>query len=133
MIRFFQRRRAIKSYVLKGSQELRRRFGIKRWYSVEEVSSSVEEAGLSTAFVAYAHAVFCNRDAFDAFYGALKLRSTYDGLRNEVSCRFLGGARDFTAQAVVEAFDSQRCVHFRESNLAIRSGEDGRPDWPANT
>lgn len=128
MIRFFRKRRAMRNYLSAGSPELLQRFGMKRWYSVEEVSRAVQGAALPSDFIAYAHAVFCERAAFDGYYAALNLRSSYEGLRGEVSRRFLGGARDFTAQAVVEAYcRSQRSDPYHESRIGINCGEDGRP------
>jgi hypothetical protein len=103
VLRFIKRRLAIRSYVFKLSQELSRRFGKKHYYTVDEVAQVAQKAGFKTAFIAYAHAIFCTRKDFDAYYGSLKLNCTYDGLRAIVSRRYFGGIRDFNATSIVNA------------------------------
>lgn len=128
MIRYLQKRRAQKQFLMVGSSELLKRFGLKKWYSIEEVSRVVDTAKLSAAYIAYAHAIFSQRSEFDDYYGSMKLRCTYDGLRTEVSRRFLGGAYEFTAQGVVEAYKPKMFAdHFQENGEGIRSGDNGLP------
>jgi hypothetical protein len=103
MLRFIKRRLAIRSYVMKLSQELSRCFGKKHYYTVDEVMQVAERAGFKTAFIAYAHAIFCTRKDFDAYYRSLQLRCTYDGLRAVVSQRYFGGVRDFDAASIIHA------------------------------
>jgi hypothetical protein len=103
MLRFIKRRLAIRSYVWKLSQELCRRFGKKRYYTVDQVARVAKSAGFKTAFIAYAHAIFCTRKDFDAYYGRLKLDCTYDGVRAVVSRRYFGGVRDFDAASIIRA------------------------------
>ena len=101
MFRLIRRRLAIRSYVWKLSQELLSRFGKKHYYSIDEVTQACCRGSLPTDFIAYAHAVFCSRSDFDAYYGPLRVACTYDGLRRVVSRRFFDGVRDFDADEVV--------------------------------
>jgi hypothetical protein len=87
--------------VWKLSQELLRRFGKKQYYSVDEVTQACRRASLRTAFLAYAHAIFCSRSDFDAHYGPLRVACTYDGLRIVVRRRYFGELRDFDAADIV--------------------------------
>ena len=103
MLRFIKRRVAIRSYVLKLSQELFRRFGKKHYYTVDEVTQVAQRAGFKLAFIVYAHAIFCTRKDFDSYYGLLKLKCTYDGLRMIVSRRYFGNVRDFDAASIINA------------------------------
>jgi Family of unknown function (DUF6559) len=103
MLRLIKQRLAIRSYVWKLSQELLRRFGKKKFYTREEVTRAAKKSHLSTAFIAYAHAIFCTRPEFDAHYGPLQVACTYDDLRSVVSRRYFRGIRDFDAARVVAA------------------------------
>ena len=107
MIRQLKRRSAIGSYFWRLSQALARRFGKKSHYSTEEVSKAAE-AGFDAAFIAYAHAMFCTREDFDAYYGPLRVRCTYDGLRGSVARRFFDGATGFDATNILLRADSPK-------------------------
>lgn len=116
MFRLIKRRLAIRSYVWKLSQELSRRFGKKKFYSVDEVTQAAERGHLSTAFIAYAHAIFCARADFDARYSALGVACTYDGLRGVVSRRYFGGATGFDAARLIAATRREGIIgEFHES------------------
>jgi hypothetical protein len=101
MFRLIRKRLAIRSYVWKLSQELLDRFGKKSYYSLDEVTQACCRGGLPTDFVAYAHAIFCSRSDFDAYYGPLRAACTYDRLRMVVSRRFFGGVHDFNPDEIV--------------------------------
>ena len=115
MIRLIKRRLAIRSYVWKLSQELFRRFGKKRYYSTDEVTQAARRSALPTAFLAYAHAIFCTRADFDAYYTPLRVACTYEGLRAVVSRRYFGGVRDFDAASIVNATRRMDANDFYES------------------
>ena len=115
MIRFVKRYLAIRSYVWRLSQELLRRFGPKRFYSIEEVTKAAQGAGFKMAFIAYAHAIFCNRSDFEEHYGPLHIVCTYDGLRAVVSRSYFGGARDFDAATIVRV---TKQPHHEENNFS---------------
>ncbi len=92
---------AIESYVWDLSQELRRRFGERQYYTVEQVSHAAQAGGFTNVFIAYAHAMFCAREAFDAYYTPLRVACTYDGLREVVGRRYFDGAMDFNGATIV--------------------------------
>ena len=108
MIRWFKRRAAIASYFWRLSQALARRFGRKSHYSVEEVLKTAAGDGFDTAYIAYAHAMFCRRGDFDSYYGPLRVACTYDGLRRIVGRRFFGGATGFDAANILLRADSPK-------------------------
>ncbi len=97
MFRSLKRRRALGRYFWRLSQELWRRFGKKNAYAIDEVSRVAQEGNFDMAFIAYAHAMFCSREDFDAHYGPLRLACTYDGMRESVARRFFSGATGFDA------------------------------------
>jgi hypothetical protein len=99
--RWGARRSAIEDYVWSLSQELSRHFGTKKYYSVEEVNRIAGGSGCRMAYIAYAHAMFCSRSDFDAYYGPLRVACTYDGLRDVIARRYFDGARGFDAATVV--------------------------------
>ena len=73
MIRHIKRYLAIRSYMLRLSQELVRRFDKRSFYPIEQVTQAVERGRFSAAFIAYAHAAFCNQADFDAYYQPFEL------------------------------------------------------------
>ena len=75
--------------------------------SIEEVCKAAE-AGFDTAFIAYAHAMFCTREDFDFHYGPLRVRCTYDGLRRSIARRFFDGATGFDAMNILLRADSPK-------------------------
>jgi hypothetical protein len=88
------------------SQIVSRRFGKKNHYSIVEVSKAAEGGSFNLAFIAYAHAMFCSRQDFDAYYGPLRVSCTYDGLRHPIARRFFGGATEFDATNILLRADS---------------------------
>jgi hypothetical protein len=127
MIRLIKRRIAINNYVWKLSQELLRRFGKKHYYSIEEVTQAARGASFRIAFLSYAHAIFCSRADFDAYYVPLRVACTYDGLRAFVSRRYFGGVRDFDAASIVSSakwIGEGHCY-----DRADRFRLYGTPDW----
>jgi len=101
MIRAIKRYFALGDYVNRLSLELVRRFGMKSLYSLEHVTQTVERGGYDKTYLAYAHAAFCSRDDFDSYYGSMNLKCTFDGLREPIGKRFLGGRTDFDAATVI--------------------------------
>ena len=79
----------IKSYVMKLSLELSR-LGKRHYYTTEEVTQTAERAGFKTDYLAYAHALFCERKDFRRHYKRTKFRECYEALRGEVSHRYFG-------------------------------------------
>lgn len=99
--RFGAERSAIEDYVWRLSQELWRHFGTRTFYTVAEVNRVAGESGLNMTFIAYAHAMFCSRADFDAYYKPLRAPYTYDQLRAVISHRYFDGAFGFDAATVV--------------------------------
>ena len=85
------------------SADLRRRFGLKAFYTIDHVTKAVERGGYSKDFIAYAHATYCSREAFDEHYGPLGVKSTFDGLRRVIANRYLSGRLGFDAETVISA------------------------------
>ena len=118
LFRLIKRRLAIRSYVFKLSLELYRRWGKRRYYTVDEVTGAALRSRRKTSFIAYAHAIFCAREDFDAHYGPLKVNCTYERLRAVVSRQYFGGVRDFDAACILRANRSlEVSARFYESGL----------------
>jgi hypothetical protein len=105
-MRAIRRYFAIRSYVKRLSADLRRRFGLKPFYTIDHVTKAVERGGYSKDFIAYAHATYCSRETFDEYYRPLGVKCTYDGLRTVVGRRYLSGRTDFDAEMVILKFHS---------------------------
>jgi|SRR6266571_1987996 len=118
--RWGAQRSAIEDYVWSLSQELSRHFGTKKYYSVEEVSRIAGESGYKMAYIAYAHAMFCSRADFDAYYDPLRVACTYDGLRGVIARRYFDGARGFDAATVVRL-----ATRPREEEYDFHQGAEG--------
>ena len=104
MIRHLKRYLAIRSYMHRLSGELRRRFDTRRYYSVEMVTQAVQRGGLSSAFIAYAHAAYCSEKDFNAHYEPMGVACTYHGLRKTIGRRYFSGQSDFDAKTVISRF-----------------------------
>lgn len=94
---------AIRGYVKKLSHDLRRRFGLKPFYTIDHVTKAIERGGYSKDFIAYAHAAFCSRESFDAHYVSLGVNCTFDGLRRIIAIRYLRGCMDFDAETLIRS------------------------------
>jgi len=101
MFRLLKRRFAINSYFWRLSQALPRRFDRKNYYSIAEVSRTAEDGHFNMAFIAYAHAMFCRREDFDAHYLPLGVSCSYDSLRETIARRFFDGATGFDAMNIL--------------------------------
>jgi hypothetical protein len=99
--RWGKRNAAIEDYVWGLSQELDRRFGLRNFYSVKDVTKLVHIGGYRMEFVAYAHAIFCSRYDFDEEYRFRKEKLAYYELRDVVARRHFADAREFDAASVV--------------------------------
>ena len=125
MIRQLKRYLAIRSYMHRLSRELLQRYDKRSYYSVEMVTHAVQRGGLSTAFVAYAHAAFCSEQDFEAHYKPMHVACTYHGLRQTIAKRYFSGRSDFDAKAIISrfcriSFDSDT---FYESGIGTNIGQ----------
>ena len=120
MIRHIKRYFAIGKYFWRLSQALARRFGKKNYYTLDQVSKTAKDGGFDMAFIAYAHAMFCQRNEFDAYYAPLRVVCTYDGLRRTVARRFFDGVTGFDALNILVRADSplKREYNFTDSALS---------------
>jgi hypothetical protein len=125
MLRLVKQYLAIRSYVLRLSQDLARRFGKQSYYSVDQVTQTLLRGKYSASFIAYAHATFCGRKDFDAHYGPLGVSCTYDGLRRTVSKRYLAGQFDFNAATIYRRFRRSDDDGFDESGTGQILGGTG--------
>jgi len=108
MLRFFKKRAAIKKFLLRLPLDLKRRFGEKHFYSVEEVTRATQGNEYDKAFLAYAFAVFCSPEAFDAHFAPLKVSCTYEGLRSFVAKKYFGGATHFDVIEIIRLAKTQQ-------------------------
>ena len=91
MFRNIKQRLAIKSYIMELSLELFSRFGKKHYYTIDQVTQTVQRAGLKTAYLAFAYALFCSRSDFR---------------RAKVSRMYFGDVSDFDAANIIDAVHS---------------------------
>lgn len=104
MIRHIKRYLAVRSYVRRLSHDLVRRFGTRPFYSIEQVTQAVQRGNFSAAFIAYAHAAFCNEPDFNAHYQPMAVSCTYSGLRRTIGRRYLYGQLDYDAITITRRF-----------------------------
>ena len=123
MFRSIKQRLAIKSYVTKLSLVLLSCFGKKHYYTIDQVTQTMQRSGFTTVYLAFAHALFCNRGDFKRHYDPLKVRCTYEGLRARASHLYFGGVRDFDAANIIEAVRGLdiKC-QFHESGTGFFTG-----------
>ena len=119
MIQHIKKYFAIRSYMLRLSQELVRRFGKQPYYSVEQVTQAVQRSGLSAASIIYAHAAYCRQEDFAAFYEPLGLANRYQSLRQTIARRYFSGRSAYDAQTIIRRFVPGRVGsgEFHESDI----------------
>lgn len=106
-----------------------RRFDKRSYYSVEMVTQAVQRGGFSPAFIAYAHAAYCNERDFNAYYEPMGVACTYHGLRRTIAKRYFSDLPDFDAKTIINrfcriGFGSDK---FYESNLGDSDNSGGHP------
>jgi len=92
---------AVNSYWLHLAPMLARRWGTQKFYSLEQVTQAAQAAGLTTEFIAYAHAMFCSRSDFDAYYAPLPVVYDYEDMRRVIGSRYCSGATDFDTATIM--------------------------------
>jgi hypothetical protein len=100
MIRHIKRYLAIRSYMLRLSGDLARRFGRRPAYKVEQVTQAVQRGGFPAAFIAYAHAAYCSEEDFNRHYGPQSVACNYWGLRRTIARRYFSKQWDFDARTI---------------------------------
>jgi uncharacterized protein DUF6559 len=99
--RWSPRSAAIEDYVWGLSQELSRRFGLKAYYRIEDVTRVAGETNCRVAYIAYAHAMFCSRSDFNTHYASSRVACNYDSFRSLIGRRYFRGASGFDATTLV--------------------------------
>ncbi len=79
-----RKRMAIRSYRGRLARQLVRMYGRHRMFSVPELRAALTRGGLSTEYFSYAVALYCTKEAFDAWHGSVGLRQDYETLRREM-------------------------------------------------
>ena len=127
MIRHVKRYFAIRSYMMRLSGELVRRFGQRPLYKIDHVTQAIQRGGFSPAFIAYAHAAFCDEEDFNAHYQPLGVSCQYSDLRRTVARRYFRGQMGFDARMIFDRLGRARFVsdNFYESGLGDGGGGSG--------
>lgn len=126
MICHIKRYFAIRSYMMRLSGELVRRFGRKAGYKVEHVTQAIQRGGFPPAFAVYAHAAYCSREDFDAHYEPTGLPINYFDLRRPIARRYFSNHLDFDAQTICAKYaSSDDSGSFYESGIGITGSDAG--------
>src|ERR1051325_2794119 len=105
-MRAIKRYFAIRSYVKLLSGDLRRRFGMKPFYTLDQVSKAIERGGYSREFVDYAHAIYTSQQDFETLIGPFDSACNYNNIRKVVANRYLDGRLGFDAETIILKFAS---------------------------
>lgn len=101
-----RKKRALKSYVSKLPALLRKSYGGVGPYTVGQVIKTVERYGLNQKYLAYACAIFVEKERFVAAYQH-EADIAYEDLKQEVADKFfLGNANFSVVDSGYAAFDS---------------------------
>ena len=111
VIRHLKRYLAIRSYMLRLSRELVRRFGRQPFYSIEEVTQAVQRGGLSTPRPS-------SSDLFEAIIGSRAIRNLRrTQMRVLVELEDIGDENCFSRQRL---HNLQRRVNFLRAVVDVR-------------
>jgi hypothetical protein len=121
MIVYLRRYFAIRSYLMRLSGELQRRFGERSFYTVEQVTQAVQRGGFSKIFIAHAQAAYCRQEDFDAQYPSGDIAHHYLDFRRTMARRYFSGESDFDARTIFNRLGRAKYVSgsFYESNIGI--------------
>lgn len=96
MIEFFQKWRAIKSYVKVLPPILKKKYGKHKRYTERQVRKAVMETGLNQKYMDFALAMYISRQEFENLKKEREVSCDYDEARQEIAEDFFGGSIDFT-------------------------------------
>jgi hypothetical protein len=109
MRRFFSsimRRRSIKLYAKRLSPLLRKRYGYRRQYSGGQIRHAVTGAGMPTAHICFAYAMFMSQKEFDALHKELGETCDYQAMRQEIAELHFSGDSTFSVPDLMAHADS---------------------------
>ena len=86
--------RAIKKYFLELRPNLRSRYGKEKYYTKEQVISTIKACGFKQKYAIYALAIYLHRDEFESLTDDFSTEEIR-GARQEVADRFFGGNKEF--------------------------------------
>jgi hypothetical protein len=84
MLRWFHKRRALRSYRRKLAPELIARYGHQPQYSIKQVQLTAHELKLDPDYLCYAFADFCSLPDFDAYHAAMGQACDWEAMRHEL-------------------------------------------------
>ena len=117
MWRWIKKRRALRAYKTTLAIKLRARYGRETHYTPEQVKRCATDAGVSTAFLCFAFAIYCDRDTFDAYHRAEGEACDYDAMRVEVGAL----PASFDATQLIDSVDP----HHHHDDGVFDGGDGG--------
>ncbi len=108
MWRRIKKWRALRAYKSTLATKLRARYGREKHYTPEQVRRCAADSGVSTTFLCFAFAMYCDRDTFDAYHRAEGEACDYDAMRVEVGSALgidSGSHDSFDASQFVDSVD----------------------------
>jgi len=93
----FRKHRALRRYVRKLPRLLIKSYGYSKFYTVSQISRTIERAGLSPHYVHYAIALFSELEEFRRFRHELGADYDYDLMRAEIVRRYFPDYSSVTA------------------------------------
>ncbi len=85
MIRWLQKRLALRRYRRELGPSLVARYGRERHYTVNQVRKTAEVLGLNTDYLCYAYADYCSRADFDAHHASTGETCDWEAMREEIA------------------------------------------------
>ena len=127
LIRNFNRKRAIKSYIKKLPSLLAKDYGKSKTYTPMQVKKTIERSKLSVADACYGIAIFSGREAFYQYHEEMGESCSYDGMRSEIADQYFQGNCDFGSTDVASvSFDYSG--GFDTGGFGSDGGGDGGSD-----
>ena len=126
MWRWIKKRRALRAYKTTLAIKLRARYGRETHYTPEQVKRCATDAGVSTGFLCFAFAIYCDRDTFDAYHRAEGEACDYDAMRVEVGALH-GLPASFDATQLIDSVDPHH-HHDHHHHDGVFDGCDGGGD-----
>ncbi|MBD1872851.1 hypothetical protein H6F75_05105 [Nodosilinea sp. FACHB-131] len=94
-----EKRLAIQRYIKHIGPELRKRYGVQKKYTPEQIKQTVSSSRYSSGYDYYAFALYCSHDDFVDYYKSVGESCDYDSMRSEISDSFGSFRNDTTFDA----------------------------------
>ena len=91
IIREYQKKRAIKSYIHRLGKDLARRYGRSKIYTSNQVAKTAKDENYNWLHICYAHAMYTSFEHFHQWHDEIGEICDFQAMRQEITDSFFSG------------------------------------------